>query len=86
MTVTRCTLRLPGGAVGHACVPGRDRDKARIAALCDALMQQPETAPRVEAGILAPLRAAADAAAADRAGRAAATRVDFFTLVRGEDQ
>jgi alpha-D-ribose 1-methylphosphonate 5-triphosphate synthase subunit PhnG len=85
MTVTRCTLRIRGGAVGHAHVPGRSRRKVEIAALCDALMQDAETAPEIEARILAPL---AEAAAADRAARAekaAATRVEFFTMARGED-
>ena len=39
MTVTRCSLQLADGTVGHAYVPGRDRDHARRAAICDALMQ-----------------------------------------------
>ena len=38
MTVTRCALRLAAGQVGHAYVAGRSHEKARIAALCDALM------------------------------------------------
>ncbi len=84
MTVTRCALRLADGRVGHGYVAGRDLDQARDAALCDALLQGPEAAA-VEAGVIAPLRAARDADAAARGARAAATRVDFFTLVRGED-
>ncbi len=83
-TVTRCALQLADGTVGHAYVAGHDREKARIAALCDALMQT-DAAPRVRAGVLVPLAGTARAAAMARAGRAAATRVDFFTLVRGED-
>ena len=85
MTVTRCTVRLSGGAVGHAHVPGRDRRHAEIAALCDALMQQADTRETVETAVLAPLAAEADSVAAARAARAAATKVDFFTMVRGED-
>lgn len=84
LTVTRCALRLAQGVVGHAYVAGHDRDKARIAALCDALLQT-SSAERVRARVLAPLAASARTAAHARAGRAAATRVDFFTLVRGED-
>lgn len=84
MTVTRCALRLPSGAVGMAHVQGRDRDHARRAALIDALMQGPEAAA-VRAAVLDPL-AAREAARRDaRAQKAAATRVEFFTLVRGED-
>lgn len=85
MTVTRCTLRLPDGTVGHAYVPGRDRRHAEIAALCDALLQREETRERVAAAVMAPLEAEAEARAADDAARAAATKVDFFTMVRGED-
>lgn len=84
MTVTRCALRLPDGREGHAHVPGRDRDKARVAALCDALMQGAE-ADSIRVTVLAPLAEAAEAAANDMAAKAAATRVEFFTMVRGED-
>jgi alpha-D-ribose 1-methylphosphonate 5-triphosphate synthase subunit PhnG len=84
MTVTRCALTLPCGAVGHAYVPGRDGGHATRAAICDALMQT-DRADQVTALVLAPLRAAAAAAAAHRAGRAEGTKVDFFTMVRGED-
>ena len=84
MTVTRCALRLPSGTVGHAVVQGRDREKARIAALVDALMQGPE-AGALEADLLAPLRDLMTARAGERAAKAAKTKVDFFTMVRGED-
>ena len=85
MTVTRCSLQLDGGAVGHAHVQGRDRSHALHAAIVDALMQGPladETGRR----ILAPLARAEAARRATRAAKAAATKVEFFTLVRGEDQ
>ena len=84
MTATRCALRLACGTVGHAMVQGRGKEKARIAALCDALMQT-EAAPTVRAAILDPLAQEAEARAAARAARAAATRVEFFTMVRGEN-
>src|SRR5690606_1633777 len=84
MTVTRCSVRLAGGAVGHACVQGRDKGHAARAALADALMQT-DAAPRIEAQVLAPLRAEAAQVRASRAAKAAATRVEFFTMQRGED-
>ena len=84
MTVTRCTLRLTDGRVGHAYVPGRDRGHAERAALCDALLQGAE-AEAIGRAILAPLAAEAEAEARADAARAAATRVDFFTMARGED-
>ena len=84
MTVTRCALRLAGGEVGHAYVQGRDRDHARRAAIVDALMQTGR-AGEVRAGVLDPLAAAEAARRHARAARAAATKVEFFTMVRGED-
>ncbi|GGE20963.1 phosphonate metabolism protein PhnG [Primorskyibacter flagellatus] len=83
MTVTRCSLKLADGRVGHAVVQGRDRRKAEVAALCDALMQGDE-AGAVRAAVLDPLAAAAKERARVRAAKAAATKVDFFTMVRGE--
>ena len=85
MTVTRASLRLADGTVGHAYVAGRDAEKARIAAICDALLQGP-AAERVRERVVLPLRALLARARAERAGKAAATRVEFFTMVRGEDR
>jgi alpha-D-ribose 1-methylphosphonate 5-triphosphate synthase subunit PhnG len=82
MTVTRCTLRLAEGQVGHACVAGRSREKARIAALCDALMQDETRAGVVRDAMLTPLARAAAEARKTLAAKAAATRVEFFTLAR----
>ena len=84
MTVTRCSLRLQSGEVGHAYVQGRDKAHATTAALVDALMQT-EHAARLRAGVLEPLRGMVEAATARRKARAAATKVDFFTMARGED-
>ncbi|MDM7933418.1 phosphonate C-P lyase system protein PhnG [Tabrizicola sp.] len=85
MTVTRCSVRLEDGAVGHAWVQGRDKAHARRAAIVDALMQT-GAAAAMRAHIIAPLAGEAAAARSQRAERAAATKVDFFTMVRGEDQ
>lgn len=85
MTVTRCSVRLGSGEVGHAHVQGRDRDHARRAAILDALMQT-DAAQGLERRVLDPLAEDEAARRAARAARAAATRVEFFTLVRGEDQ
>ncbi|PZQ99839.1 MAG: phosphonate C-P lyase system protein PhnG [Cereibacter sphaeroides] len=85
MTVTRCSLRLASGEVGHAYVQGRDRGHATRAAVVDALMQGAR-AEVVRAGVLAPLAAEETARRETRAAKAAATKVEFFTLVRGEDQ
>ena len=84
MTVTRCVLRLEIGSVGHATVQGRDKTHATQAALADALWQTDPVG--IEVALLAPLRSAEIARRSERAAKAAATRVEFFTLVRGEDK
>lgn len=84
MSVTRASVRLGCGAVGHAYVQGRDKGHARRAALVDAMMQT-GAAAELSTRVLAPLRAEEAARRAARAGKAAATKVEFFTMVRGED-
>ena len=84
MTVTRCALTLSTGEVGHAYVQGRRKGCAEVAALIDAMMQT-DASPALRTAVLDPLEAEMTAAKATRAGKAAATKVDFFTMVRGED-
>ena len=85
MTVTRCTVRLDGSEVlGFAYVAGRDRRHAEIAARADALLQT-DRRDAVEATVIAPLRQAQVEARETARRKAAATRVDFFTMVRGEN-
>src|SRR6202166_3102924 len=83
-TVSRAAVRLATGEGGFCYTLGRDRQKARMIALCDALVQSNEFADAVEADVLAPLRAALISTQDRRAAETAATRVDFYTLVRGE--
>jgi alpha-D-ribose 1-methylphosphonate 5-triphosphate synthase subunit PhnG len=84
-TVTRATVRIPSGEVGFSYVLGRDRDKARLAAVCDALWQNPSSREPLERHVLAPIKARQESERARQRAMTAATRVDFFTLVRGED-
>ncbi|MBV9969905.1 MAG: phosphonate C-P lyase system protein PhnG [Xanthobacteraceae bacterium] len=84
-TVTRAAVRIASGEVGFSYLLGRDRDKARLAAVCDALWQNATTRDALEREVLAPIRARLDAERTRRREEIAASRVDFFTLVRGED-
>jgi alpha-D-ribose 1-methylphosphonate 5-triphosphate synthase subunit PhnG len=84
MTMTRCAVRLPDGRVGHGYVGGRDKQHATRAALIDALMQDAAQRGALDAAIIAPLEQAARAARETASRKAAATKVDFFTMVRGE--
>ena len=84
-TVTRAAVRVAcDGPVGLSYILGRDIARARAAATIDALWQSGRH-DDVEAVLLAPVRARLAAEDAATAARTAATRVDFFTMVRGED-
>ncbi|HEX3505221.1 MAG TPA: phosphonate C-P lyase system protein PhnG [Xanthobacteraceae bacterium] len=84
-TVSRAVVRLATGEMGFGYVLGRDRTKARLIALCDALVQTVAHSAAVERQVVAPLRARLEEQRDVRARQVAATKVDFFTLVRGED-
>jgi alpha-D-ribose 1-methylphosphonate 5-triphosphate synthase subunit PhnG len=84
-TVTRAAVQLSSGEVGHSYVLGRDHRQARLAALCDALWQSALHRDDVERHVLAPVRERLQRGRAEQRARTAATRVDFFTLVRGEN-
>ena len=85
MTVTRCAVEVDGGAVGVGYVRGRSRRHAELAAVLDALLQDPARHDELERVVVAPL---ADAQAARRraaAERVTPSKVEFFTMVRGDD-
>ncbi|MET3584515.1 phosphonate C-P lyase system protein PhnG [Pseudorhizobium tarimense] len=84
-TVTRATVLLSSGTAGHAQSLGTDKAKVRLAAIFDALWQEEQTAAFVESEILAPVEARIQEEDRQQAEKTAATRVDFFTMVRGDD-
>lgn len=83
-TVSRATVRLGSGEIGHGQLLGNDRKKARLAAVFDALHQRPEHRRAVEQLIDA-VQGRIDAEDRRQAEQTAATRVDFFTMVRGDN-
>ncbi len=83
-TMTRCTIRLADGTVGHAFVMGRSHEHAVTAAVCDAVLQGPQGSDLAEK-LVAPLAEERSERERQRALQNAATKVDFFTMVRGDD-
>lgn len=83
-SVSRAAVRLASGELGFGYVLGRDGEKARLIALCDALIQNSGFKADVEQKIIAPLRRELEDARLRQTAETAATRVDFYTLVRGE--
>lgn len=81
-TMTRCVVRLADGTMGFSYALGRDGTKARLAAIAEAALQTEVAGGPLGHGIAA--LADKQATARERASRkAAATKVDFFTMVRG---
>jgi len=87
-TVTRATVRLVGeiggGIIGHGQRLGGDKQATRLSAILDALGETEEFAATVET-FTAMIAARLEAADEKIADETAATRVDFFTMVRGDD-
>lgn len=84
-TVSRATVRLGDGLVGHGHILGANLKRARLAAIFDALWQVPEHRDHIEAELLRPVEERIAANKRKTSQEVAATRVDFFTMVRGED-
>lgn len=80
MTVTRCTVKVEEGNVGHAYITGRDMRKAELAALADALLQREVTRSELQMRLVEPLRAVQAAARKATRAKAEATKVQFFAL------
>lgn len=83
VAVTRCAVRL-GDTLGLGYTLGRAPRKAELIAVFDALLQDETRAPLVRRELLAPLAQRQQARREEASRAAAASKVDFFTLVRGE--
>lgn len=83
-TVSRAAVRLASGEVGFGYTLGRDGEKARLIAICDALVQSSAFGEAVERDVIGPLREQLMLRRNQAAAETAATKVDFYTMVRGE--
>ena len=86
MTATRAAVVIEGetAITGFGYVAGRDTRHAELAALFDALLQDPARHPVLWRDLIEPIEAERRTARAQRAAAVAATRVDFTTMVRGD--
>jgi alpha-D-ribose 1-methylphosphonate 5-triphosphate synthase subunit PhnG len=85
MTVTRCTVRLANGHIGHAYAAGRSHRHAELAAVFDALLQDACSGPVILDSVIGPLEKAEADRRRARDLKTAETKVDFFTMARGDD-
>lgn len=84
MTATRCTIQIVKGHVGSAYVMGRDHRHAELAAIFDALLQDPLHHHKISNSVVSGLKVSSDKRKEEVSKKSAATKVDFFTMVRGE--
>jgi alpha-D-ribose 1-methylphosphonate 5-triphosphate synthase subunit PhnG len=84
-TMTRAVVRLASGELGFSYLLGRSLERARLAAIVDALGQSSCFRDRLEIVLVAPVMRRVHAQRSAQRAETAATRVQFFTLVRGED-
>ncbi|OYD23272.1 phosphonate C-P lyase system protein PhnG [Oceanimonas baumannii] len=85
ITITRAVIRLAGGELGYSYVAGRNKAHAELAAVIDGLMLSPEVGERLTRELITPLAAHKAEQEELRRREVAASKVDFFTMVRGED-
>lgn len=83
ITVTRCSVQA-GGHIGHAWVRGSNTRHAELAALADAMLQDADRHASLHKQVIEPLRHALDRRRDEASRKAAASKVEFFTVLRGE--
>ena len=88
ITMTRCVVQLESqteeGLAGFGYVAGRSHRHAELAAICDALLQTPNWHDQIQAEIIQPLQIENQKQQERKQRQAAATKVNFLTMVRGE--
>ncbi|MDZ8028350.1 MAG: phosphonate C-P lyase system protein PhnG [Nostoc sp. DedQUE11] len=88
ITMTRCVVQLESQPdetlAGFGYVAGRSHRHAELAAFCDALLQSDQWSDRIQADVIQPLQIASQEQQELKQRQTAATKVNFFTMVRGE--
>ncbi len=84
ISVSRAAVRLDTGELGIGYCLGQDEDKAALIALFDALLQT-ERQSELSASVIGPAHRKQQADAKLKSRKAASSKVDFFTMVRGDN-
>jgi len=84
-TLTRAVVKLNSGELGYSYLQGRNKTHAEIAALIDGLLQTQRYHESLRSSVIEPLTADKQEREQQRAKEVASSKVDFFTMVRGED-
>lgn len=84
-TTTRCSVQMDSGEIGSAYILGRNKPHAELAAVIDGELQRGDWNQQITQQLLEPLANLEKGRQNKRQQKAAKTKVDFFTLLRGED-
>ncbi|HKM97576.1 MAG TPA: phosphonate C-P lyase system protein PhnG [Buttiauxella sp.] len=84
-SLTRAVVQLADGTYGYSYLLGRDKAHAELCAVIDALMQEKVRFRTLQETLIAPLAANREQRLATRRTQINSSRVDFFTLVRGDN-
>lgn len=85
VTITRAAIKLDTGEMGYSYLCGRNKPHAELAAVIDGMLQSGVHRQALMQQIIEPLVALKFERDQQRAKEVATSKVDFFTLVRGED-
>ncbi|MGK7899130.1 MAG: phosphonate C-P lyase system protein PhnG [Xenococcus sp. (in: cyanobacteria)] len=83
MTITRCVVKIKT-VTGFGYVGGRSKRHAELAAVCDGLLQQQEWFDIVCDRVIQPLQSKLKEHQQKQQRQTEATKVEFFTMLRGE--
>ena len=83
-TLTRTTVRLNSGQQGFGYVMGKNKRHSELAAILDGMLQDASHTDTVKEKVIQPLKVSVDAEKTERSRKAASTKVEFFTMVRGD--
>ena len=84
MTITRCMVKTEAGLIGCGHVRGGDHRHVELVALFDALLQDARYRSILLKSVISELETDQKKQKERISKKSAATKVDFFTMVRGE--
>lgn len=85
VSVTRCAIKLTTGQTGIGYVMGSSKEHSLHVALLDALAQVDDQYEDIKLKLIQPLQQKIEQRNQQQQQKTAATKVDFLTMVRGED-
>ena len=84
MSVSKCLLKVDDRYLGYGMVMGSEPEHARLAALFDGLLQHPDFSSQLKRDLIQKLEQEQKEAEKKMTQETGKSRVEFFTMKRGE--